>query len=109
MIETFAGVAGLHASFSEDGRSLASRFAEPPAVLDYLRKAVAKGAVASDAGIAGQPLVVPGDPQSSAFVRAISRDEHPMNGPLSSYSDPSSGKSGLQVVQDWITSLGPGV
>jgi hypothetical protein len=109
MIETFGGVAGLHSAFSEDGRTLADRFADPPAVLDYLRKAVAKGAVATAAGIAGQPLVVAGDPQNSAFVRTISRAEHPMNGPLSSYRDPASGKSGIQVVQDWITSLGPGV
>jgi hypothetical protein len=109
MIETFAGVAGLHAGFTEDGRSLAQRFADPPAVLDYLRRAVAKGAVATAAGIAGQPLVIPGDAPNSAFVRTISRAEHPMNGPISSYRDPASGKSGMQVVQDWITSLGPGV
>jgi hypothetical protein len=109
MIGTFQAMAGLHARFSEDGRSLAARFADPPAVLDYLRKAVAKGSVATAAGLAGKPLVVPGDPQNSAFLLTISRPEHPMNGPISSYSDPQTSKTGLQVVRDWITSLGPGV
>jgi hypothetical protein len=102
-------MAGLHAGFSEDGQSLAQRFSEPAKVLDYLTKAVAKGAVATAAGLGGQPLVVPGDPAGSAFVLTISRAEHPMNGPLSGYQDAGSGKSGIQVVKDWITSLGAGV
>jgi hypothetical protein len=59
MIDTFQAMAGLHARFVEDNRSLADRFADPPAVLDYLRKAVAKGSVATAAGLAGEPLVVP--------------------------------------------------
>jgi hypothetical protein len=101
-------MAGLHAQFAEDNRTLADRFADPPAVLDYLRKAVAKGSVATAAGLAGKPLVVAGDPQNSAFLLTISRPEHPMNGPLSSYRDSQSAKSGLQVIQDWITSLAPG-
>lgn len=109
MIVAFGAMAGLHSGFSEDGQTLAQRFAEPARVLDYLSKAVAKGAVATAAGLGGQPLVVPGDPAGSAFVRTISRAEHPMNGALSSYHDPGSGKSGIQVVEDWITSLGAGV
>jgi hypothetical protein len=109
MIGTFQPMAGLHAQFSEDNRTLADRFADPPAVLDYLRKAAAKGAVATAAGLAGKPLVVAGDPQNSAFLLTVSRPEHPMNGPLSSYRDSQTGKSGLQVIQDWIASLGPGV
>jgi hypothetical protein len=109
MIGTFQAMAGLHAQFSEDGRSLAQRFADPPAVLEYLRKAVAKGSVATAAGLAGKPLVVPGDPQNSAFLLTISRPEHPMNGPISSYRDPQTNKTGLQVVSEWISSLGPGV
>ena len=109
MILAFGAMAGLHAGFSEDGQSLAQRFSEPAKVLDYLTKAGAKGFVATAAGLAGQPLVVPGDPAGSAFVLAISRGEHPMNGPLSTYQDAGSGKSGIQVVKDWITSLGAGV
>jgi hypothetical protein len=109
MIVAFGAMAGLHAGFSEDGQSLAQRFSEPAKVLDYLTKAVAKGAVATAAGLGGQPLVVPGDPAGSAFVLTISRAEHPMNGPLSAYQDAGSGKSGIQVVKDWITSLGAGV
>ncbi|SCB52356.1 hypothetical protein GA0061099_103113 [Bradyrhizobium yuanmingense] len=109
MIVAFGAMAGLHAGFSEDGQTLAQRFAEPEEVLDYLTKAVAKGAVATAAGLANQPLVVPGDPAGSAFLLAISRAEHPMNGALSSYRDAGSGKSGIQVVEDWITSLGAGV
>jgi hypothetical protein len=108
LIGTFQAMAGLHAQFAEDNRTLADRFADPPAVLDYLRKAVAKGSVATAAGLAGKPLVVAGDPQNSAFLLTISRPEHPMNGPLSSYRDSQSAKSGLQVIQDWITSLAPG-
>jgi hypothetical protein len=109
MIDTFQAMAGLHARFVEDNRSLADRFADPSAVLDYLRKAVAKGSVATAAGLAGEPLVVPGDPRNSAFLLTISRPEHPMNGPISSYRDSQTSKTGLQVIQDWIASLGPGV
>jgi hypothetical protein len=109
MIATFQAMAGLHAGFSEDNRTLADRFADPAAVLDYLRKAVAKGAVATAAGLAGQPLVIPGDAPNSAFLRTISLPQHPMNASLSSYRDTATGKSGLDVVRDWITSLGPGV
>jgi hypothetical protein len=109
MITTFQAMAVLHSEFSEDNKSLADRFADPPQVLDYLRKAVAKGSVATAAGLAGQPLVVPGDPQGSAFLQTIKRPEHPMNGPISSYRDATSNKSGFVVVADWITSLGGGV
>jgi hypothetical protein len=109
MIDTFQAMAGLHARFVEDNRSLADRFADPPAVLDYLSKAVAKGSVATAAGLAGKPLVIAGDPQNSAFLLTISRPEHPMNGPISSYRDSETSKTGLQVIGDWITSLGPGV
>jgi len=66
MIAAFQAMAGLHAGFSEDNRSLADRFADPAAVLDYLRKAVAKGAVAAAAGLAGQPLVIAGELRLSA-------------------------------------------
>jgi hypothetical protein len=109
MIATFQAMAALHAGFSEDNRTLADRFADPAAVLEYLRKAVAKGAVATAAGLAGQPLVIAGDAPNSAFVRTISLPQHPMNASLSSYRDAATGKSGLEVVRDWITSLGPGV
>ena len=109
MIATLSGAAVLHSGFSEDGTTLADRFADPPTVLQYLRKASAKGAEATAAGLVGRPLVVPGDLNGSAFPNLISRPTHPMNGPLSSYHDPSSGKSGIQVVRDWIEFLGPGV
>lgn len=109
MISRFQAMAILHAGFSEDNKSLADRFADPPLVLDYLRKAVAKGSVATAAGLAGRPLVVPGDPQGSAFLLTIRRPEHPMNGPLSSYRDAITAKSGFVVIEEWIASLGPGV
>jgi hypothetical protein len=109
MIGNFSAMSILHTRFAEDGVTLADRFADPPKVLDYLRKAVAKGRVATAAGLAGKPLVVAGDPANSAFLQAISRPEHPMNSPLSSYRDPTSSKTGLQVVADWITSLRAGV
>jgi hypothetical protein len=109
MIGNFSAMSILHTGFAEDGVTLADRFSDPPKVLEYLRKAAAKGNVATAAGLAGKPLVVPGDPPNSAFLQTISRPEHPMNGPLSSYRDPTSGKSGPQVVADWIASLGAGV
>jgi hypothetical protein len=109
MIVNFQAMAVLHAGFSIDGKSLADRFADPVQVLDYLQKAAAEGAIAEAAGLAGQPLVVPGDPAGSAFLGTISQANHPMNGPLSSYRDAIDGKPGLAVVADWITSLGAGV
>ncbi len=109
MVANFAPFAVLHAGFSEDSQTLADRFAEPPKVLAYLRKAVAKGAMSTAAGVVGQPLVVPGDPQGSAFLRTISQPQHPMNGQISSYRDPSTQKSGFQVIEDWIVSIGAGV
>jgi hypothetical protein len=108
MITNFAAFAAFHTDFAEDDLSLADRFSDPPKVLDYLRKAVAKGSVATAAGVAGQPLVVPGDPAGSAFLKTISRPEHRMNRPISTYRDPTSGKTGFQVIEAWIVSLGPG-
>lgn len=105
MIGKFSALAALHVRFSEDGLSLSDRFSNPPKVLEYLLKAVAKGDAATAAGIAGQPLIVPGDAPNSAFMKIISISEHPMNGPLNSYSDSTSGKTGFQVATDWIISL----
>lgn len=109
MIRAFQAVAGLHAEFSEGGKNLAERFPNPAEVFDYLRSANAKGAVAEAAGVKGEPLVAPGDPAHSAWLVAIRRPDHPMNGPLSGYRDPETGKSGLETIEDWITSLGAGV
>jgi hypothetical protein len=106
MIRSFQAVAVLHAGFSDNGRSLADRFANPDEVLEYLLTASAKGSVATAAGLAGRPLVVPGDPAGSALLAAISRTEHPMNGPLSAYRDEVTGRSGLAVLEGWIVSLG---
>jgi hypothetical protein len=105
MIRSFQPVAMLHAAFSEDGRSLADRFADPDEVLEYLRIAVAKGSVATTAGLAGQPLVLPGDVGGSAMPALVRRAEHPMNGPLSGYRDQDTGRSGIDVLEDWIASL----
>jgi hypothetical protein len=105
MIGALQFAAVLHSAFAEAGRSLADRFAVPDDVIDYLRIAVAKGSVAVQAGLSGQPLVRPGDPDNSAFFQLINRSDHPMNGPLNSYADPESGKSGVAVVRDWIASL----
>lgn len=109
MIINFQAMAVLHANFTEDNQNLADRFSDPARVLDYLQKAVAKGSVAQAAGLAGEPLVVPGDPAGSAFLGTIRSASHPMNGPISSYRDATSGKSGFAVIEEWITSLGAGV
>lgn len=105
MIGLLQWAAPLHAQFSESGRSLADRFARPEDILDYLRVALAKGDVAVAAKVKGKPLVVPGDPAKSAFLKLIKRADHPMNGPLSNYRDMGSGKDGISIISDWITSL----
>jgi hypothetical protein len=106
LIERFQPMALMHGQFSLDGGgTLADLFADPPQVLHYLQNATAQGSRATALGLAGQPLVVGGDPDASAFVTLVSDAGHPMNSPFTSYSDSVSQRNGIEVVRDWIASL----
>lgn len=104
LIQFFREMAPLHDHIPVDGgRFLAQLFAEPAALLEYLRTAVAKGPLSGTEQ--NRPLVVPGDPDASAFVRLLQQVDHPMHGPFSRIV-PGTGKTGLQIVVEWIQSLG---
>jgi hypothetical protein len=94
--------AGSHMAIAvPSGGTLNDLFANPPALLAYLRANKAKGTVAGPS--AGKDLVKPGDPDNSAFVELISRSTHPMNSFYLSYSQGA--KNGIQIVREWIASL----
>ena len=81
LIAHFRNRAPLHRSIDVDGGgTLTDLFADDMRLMNYLKTAVAKG---DEAGpVEGQPLVVPGDPDASAFVRLLRRPDHPMSGPV---------------------------
>lgn len=85
-----------------DGQNLSQLFGNPAALLNYLRTAVARGNIVP--AVSGQPLVVPGNPDASAFVALISNPNHPMHGPFSAV-DPTMNKTGIMIVREWISSL----
>jgi hypothetical protein len=102
-IRSHAFAALLHAGVSVGGgQTLSQLFADPAAVLNYLKTGAAQGDIVPDA--TGKPLVVPGNPDASAFVAIISNPDHPMNEPFSAV-DLGTGKTGIQIVREWITSL----
>jgi hypothetical protein len=102
MIEFFRSMAPLHTHIPTETGSLSQLFSNPAALLTYLKSAEAKGPLASDEQ--GRALVVPGDPDASALVRLLRREDHPMHGPFSRVV-PGTEKTGLQIVEDWIESL----
>jgi len=103
LIRFFQGMAPLHTHIPTGEDTFVSQlFADPPTLLAYLRRASAKGPLAG--AELNRPLVVPGDPEASAFVRLLRRVDHPMHGPFSRVV-PGTAKTGLQLVIDWIASL----
>lgn len=104
LIAHFRNRAPLHRSINVDGGgTLTDLFADDTRLLDYLKTAVAKG---DEAGpVQGQPLVVAGDPDASAFVRLLRRPDHPMSGPYSRVVPNTGGRTGLEIVERWIRSL----
>lgn len=102
-IKSNATASFFHTSISTGGgQNLSQLFGNPPALLNYLKTAVARGNIVPE--VTGLPLVVPGNPDASAFVALISNPNHPMNGPFS-VVDPTTNKSGITVVREWISSL----
>jgi hypothetical protein len=85
------------------GQTLDQLFRDPPSVLDYLMRGVVQGDLAPEA-LRGRPLIVPGDGDASAFLQLIQTPGHPMNLPFAQ-SVPSVGKTGVQIVREWIASL----
>ena len=103
LIQTLSFHASRHAGFEVDGgRRLSDLFSDPPALLQYLRAATARGPRAG--ALLGRPLVVPGDPDASAFVALLAQPSHPMHDAFQQ-TDPTSGKVRLDIVRDWIRSL----
>ena len=93
----------LHAGIEVgNGQMLSQLFADPSAVLEYLKRGVAQGADVPE--LQGQKLVVPGKPDESAFVAIISKPDHPMHGQFSTV-DPAMNKNGITIVREWISSL----
>lgn len=102
-ITSHSFAAALHAGVSVGGgQTLSQLFADPSAVLNFLKTGSAQGDIVPD--VQGRPLVVPGDPDASAFIVIISNPDHPMNGPFSAVQ-PGTGKTGIEIVREWISSL----
>ena len=102
-ITSHSFASALHAAVSVGGgQTLSQLFTDPRALLNFLRTGTAQGDIVP--GVQGQPLVVPGDPDASAFVTIISHPDHPMNGPFSAVQ-PGIAKTGIQIVREWISSL----
>lgn len=105
LIAHFRNRAPLHRSIDvAGGGTLTDLFADDMKLLDYLKTAVAKGEEAGP--VEGQRLVVPGDPDASAFVRLLRRPDHPMSAPYLRVV-PNVGRTGLEIVERWILSLPP--
>ncbi|QIO54608.1 hypothetical protein HA461_25815 (plasmid) [Rhizobium leguminosarum bv. trifolii] len=104
LIAHFRNRAPLHQSIDVDGGgTLADLFSDDTRLMDYLKTEVAKG---DEAGpVDGQPLVVPGDPDASAFLRLLRRTDHPMSTPYSRVVPNTGGRTGLEIVERWIRSL----
>ncbi|MEE8583509.1 MAG: hypothetical protein V3T83_01525 [Acidobacteriota bacterium] len=102
LVNHFSTRAALHMHLDANGQPFGQLFPDPPALLAFLREGVAQGGLAG--AVLGQPLVVAGDPASSAFVRMLRNPSHPMNGPFSRQV-PGVGKTGLEIVENWIASL----
>jgi hypothetical protein len=104
LIDIFFSRRDRHLGIAVDAtHTLADLFSDKAALLNYLRTANAKG---NEAGtLNGQPLVKPGRPDSSALVLLIRTASHPMNGPFTTTMVPDTGKTALQILEEWIGSL----
>jgi hypothetical protein len=95
--------ANRHTTFDAGGgKRLSDLFTDPPALLQYLRTSNARGSRAG--ALAGQPLVVPGNADGSAFVKLLEQAGHPMQASFQQIDGPTR-KKRIDVVRDWINSL----
>ena len=107
LVQNFQAFANRHSAVDVGGgQMLRDLFGDPPQVLQYLRRGVLQGTDLP--ALTGQPLVRPGDPENSPFVRLLQVDGHPMKARFAPMV-PALGKTGLQIVKEWITSLPPNV
>lgn len=103
IIEELSFHANRHTRFdTSDGRRLSDLFADPPAVLQYLKTSNASGLAAGP--LAGKPLVVPGNAAESAFPSLLERPGHPMRTAFQQL-DATTQKKRIDIVRDWINSL----
>jgi hypothetical protein len=105
VIEELRFHANRHLQFDlGDGVRLSDLFADPPALLNYLKSSNARGV--GSGPFLGKPLVVPGDPGASAFVSLLERPGHPMRSAFAAV-DATTGKARIDIVRDWIRGLTP--
>ena len=84
-----------------DGRKLSELFSNPPSVLEYLKTAK----VSETAGpLAGQPLIIPGNADGSAFIGLLQTVGHPMRSSFQAI-DNQTQKKRIDIVREWINGL----
>lgn len=104
LIDHFLARRGRHLGIEiDDEHTLADLFDDKAALLEYLRKARAKGP--RSGSLEGHPLVVAGDPERSALVLLIRMPSHPMHIPFTTSPVGDTGKTGIEIVEEWIRSL----
>ena len=104
LIQTLSFGANSHRSVPLDnGNTLDTLFSNPEGLLEYLETNPAKLDSSGDAK--GQPLIVPGDPQSSALYRLATEDLNPTMRAMFQNTVPGTEKTGVQVLEEWIRSL----
>lgn len=106
LIQKLMVFAGMHSGVTiPSGATLDTLFADAERLLAHLSTAVAAGDVADGLGLKGQRLVVPRNPDQSAFFRMITSPGHPMRSRFANYRDDTTGANGVDVVRTWIMSL----
>lgn len=104
MIDTFFNRRNRHLGITVDPtHTLADLFSDKPSLLNYLRTANAQGD--ESGALSGKPLVTPGKPDESTLILLIRTPGHPMNVPLTTTIVADTGKTGLQILEEWISSL----
>jgi hypothetical protein len=104
LIDHFAARRYRHALIPVDGqRTLADLFTDKAALIYYLKNARVAGPRSGN--LNGQPLIIPGRPNESALLALIRTPGHPMHGPMTAETIGTTGKTGLEILTDWIASL----
>ncbi len=93
--------ADRHDAVSAGASTLDTLFADPPSLLAYLRGQPVK----KHAPLAGQPLVIAGNPNGSAFIKIIETPTHPMFIRFNAVQPSLGGKTGAQIARNWVASL----